>query len=119
MGCRCQWSDQQHGDCRYKGKRPYHHVGVIDLYPVLLKVEKLHTRRPTGEWAAQQARNLSITLAERPHPVSFWCVMETPSPLPTFKVVLDYKIDQLGRYGSYAGMVFVGGTWYARECRSR
>ena len=30
-----------------------------------------------------------------------------------YKMVFDYKIDQLGRQGSYAGMVLVDGSWYS------
>ena len=38
---------------------------------------------------------------------------QLPARALGYKVVFDYKIDQLGRQGSYAGMVLVDGTWYS------
>ena len=76
-------------------------------------------RRP-GTRVGQSAIVALANIAARGHPANYLAGdraysqakaedFQLPARALGYKVVLDYKIDQLGRQGSFAGMVLVDG----------
>jgi hypothetical protein len=76
-----------------------------------------------GTQVGQNAVRALASVAGRGHPAHYLAgdraytqAMAEDFQLPAralgYKLVLDYKIDQLGRQGSQDGMLLVDGTWY-------
>ncbi len=79
--------------------------------------------RKPGTRVGQSAIVALASIAARGHPANYLAGdraysqakpedFQLPARSLGYKLVLDYKIDQLGRQGSYAGMLLVDGTWY-------
>ena len=80
--------------------------------------------RKPGTRVGQSAIVALASIADRGHPANYLAGdraysqskpedFQLPARALGYKVVLDYKIDQLGRQGSHAGMILVDGTWYS------
>jgi hypothetical protein len=78
--------------------------------------------RKPGTQVGQSAIVALTSIAARGHPAHYLAGdraysqakaedFQLPARALGYKPVLDYKLDQLGRQGSYAGMVLVDGTW--------
>jgi len=80
--------------------------------------------RKPGTQVGQSAIVALTSIAARGHPAHYLAGdraysqskaedFQLPARALGYKVVIDYKVDQIGRQGSYAGMVLVDGTWYS------
>jgi hypothetical protein len=80
--------------------------------------------RKPGTQVGQSAIVALTNIAARGHPAHYLAGdraysqakaehFQLPARALGYMPVLDYKVDQLGRQGSYAGMVLVDGTWYS------
>lgn len=79
--------------------------------------------RQPGTRVGQSAIVALKSISSRGHPANYLAgdraysnakpdVFQLPARALGYKLVLDYKIDQLGRQGSYEGMVLVDGSWF-------